>query len=169
MKQYAYPTGTDAPSRRTHFRDFVSEKSQAIALLPQQLYVAFTIVSKGKAAAEIDFFRMQTIYDNVAQKILRVNLCECLIKMNNDGLFYAQHAQGFDFLIESLQQRRSGFGVQHGPRVRLERDHRRHSADRARPLDYCLHDELMPQMQTVKHTQGQDGRAGDLGVVGTVK
>jgi hypothetical protein len=53
--------------------------------------------------------------------------------------------------------------------VRLKSDHRRHGADRARSLDYCLHDELMPQVQTVKHTQGQHSRAGDLGVVGTMK
>jgi len=36
-------------------------------------------------------------------------------------LFDAQHTEGFDFLVESLQQRRRGFGVQHGPGVRLER------------------------------------------------
>ncbi len=137
--------------------------------MPQQLYVAFSIVAKGKAAAEIDFFRMQTIYKDVAQEILRANLCELLIKVNHDRLLDAEHAEGLYLLIESLQQRRGGFRMQNGARVRLERDHRRDGADGASALNHRLHDELMTKVQTVKHAEGQDGWAGNLGVVGTVK
>src|SRR5207244_10330514 len=103
LQELAYATGADSPSPQTHFRHFVGAKSQTIAYLPQQLYVAFTIVAKGKAAAEIDFFCMQTIYNDVAQKIPRANLCERLIKVNHDRLLDAEHTEGFDLLIESLQ------------------------------------------------------------------
>ena len=38
-----------------------------------------------------------------------------------------------------------------------------------RALDHGLHDELMPQMQAVEHSESHHRGAGDLGVVGAVK
>ena len=51
----------------------------------------------------------------------------------------------------------------------LERDHGRHGPDRSGPLDHRLHDQLMPEMQTIKHPESQHRRAGNPGVISTVK
>ena len=89
--------------------------------------------------------------------------------MNYDGLLNSQHAERFDLLIEGLQQWRSGFRMQHGARMRLERDYGRHSAGCARAFDYRLHNELMAEMQTVEHAQRHHGRTGDVGIIGSVE
>src|SRR5712692_4142170 len=126
-------------------------------------------MAEGKAATEINFLRVQTIDDRVTQEIFSANLSEGLIKVNDDGLFDTEYAERFDLLIERLQKRRRGFRMQHRAWMRLESNHGRHGADSARSLDHRLHDQLMTKMQTVEHAECQNRRAGDIGVVGTVK
>ena len=132
LQQFANATGADPASTQTELRHFISKKAQTFTNRAQQIDVAFTAMAESKTAAEINFFRVQAFDNNIAQKIFGANLREVLIKVNNYGLFDAQHAQRFDFLIKSLQERRRGFGVQQCPRVRFESDHGRHGADRAR-------------------------------------
>src|SRR6266446_4463399 len=126
-------------------------------------------MTKSKAAPEIDFLCVQTIQDGVTQEILGANLRELLIKVNDDGLLDAEHAERFDLLIESLQQWRRRFGMQHLAGMRLESNHGRHGAGGARALDHRLHDQLVTKMQTVEHAQRQNRGARDVGVVGAVK
>ena len=45
---------------------------------------------------------MQAFRNHRAQEILGANLRKLLIEVNDYGLFDAQHAQRFDFLIKSL-------------------------------------------------------------------
>ena len=59
--------------------------------------------------------------------------------------------------------------MQDGARVRLERNHGWHSADRVRTLDDRLHYELMAQMKAVEHAECQDSWASNFSVVGTVE
>src|ERR1041385_1467785 len=54
-------------------------------------------------------------------------------------------------------------------RMRIERDHSRHSARRARAFHHSLHDQLMSEMQAVKHAEREHCRSLNLGVVGSVK
>src|SRR5712692_4505922 len=59
--------------------------------------------------------------------------------------------------------------MQHLAGMRLESNHGGHRADGARALNHRLHDQLMTEVQTVKHAERQNRRAGDVGVVGSVK
>src|SRR5260370_38288689 len=103
--------------------------------------VTFTVVTEGKTSAEIDFLGMQTIDDHVAQEILGADLGESFVEVNNDRLFDSEHAQGFDFLIERLQEWRRRFRMQDGARMRLERNHGWDSADRVRTFDDRFHNQ----------------------------
>ena len=60
---------------------------------------------------------MQTIDDYVAQEIFGADLGESFVEVNDDRLFDSQNAQGFDFLIERLQERRRRFRMQDGSRM----------------------------------------------------
>ena len=119
----------------------------------QKFDVPFAIMTESKAAAEIDFPGVQTIDEHVAQEIFGANLGESFVEMNDDRLFDAEHAQGFDFLIECLQEGRRRFRMQDCARVRLERNHGWDSADRACTFDDRLHNELMAQMKAVEHAE----------------
>src|SRR2546426_1867292 len=112
---------------------------------------------------------MQTIDDYVAQEIFGADLGESFVEVNDDRLFDSQNAQGFDFLIECLQERRRRFRMQDGSRVRLERNHGWGSADRACTFDDRLHNELMAQMKAVEHAEREHSWAGNFSVVGTVE
>jgi hypothetical protein len=59
--------------------------------------------------------------------------------------------------------------MQHGARVRIESYDSRDGAGLTRSFHHRAHDQLMPKMQPVKHAQGQDRRALDIRVVGSVK
>ena len=80
--------------------------------------------------------------------------------MNNDCLFDSQHAQGFDFLIEGLQQWGRRFRMQDCARMRLKGyDSWNGRGARARSTTVFMI-ELMPEMQTVKDAERQDSRRG---------
>ena len=76
--------------------------------------------------------------------------------MNDDRLLDTQHAQRFNFLIECLQQWRRGFGMQHRSWMRLEGDHGRHRAGSAGSFNHGFHDQLMTDVQPIKHAEGDD-------------
>src|SRR5207302_655917 len=103
------------------------------------------------------------------EEIFGANLREVLIKANDYRLLNTQHAQCFDLLIESLQEGRRRFGMEQCARMGVESEHRRHSACCPGPFDYCLHDELVPEMQAVEHAQRKNRGSRDFGVVGTVE
>ena len=87
----------------SHLWNFVGKKPQVLADSPQQFDVAFTIVTKREAAAKVNFLCVQSILDDVAQKILRSSLRKTLIETDYDRLLNTEHAKPFHFLIESLQ------------------------------------------------------------------
>ena len=96
---------------------------------------------------------MQTIDDYVAQEIFGADLGESFVEVNDDRLFDSQNAQGFDFLIECLQERRRRFRMQDGSRMGLEREHSWQGSDRVRTFNDRLHNELMAQMKAVEHAE----------------
>jgi hypothetical protein len=51
----------------------------------------------------------------------------------------------------------------------LKRDHGRHGANCSRALYDGFHDELMAEMQTVEHPEGDNGRTYYLGIFGSVE
>ena len=59
--------------------------------------------------------------------------------------------------------------MQNRARVRIECDHGRHSAERMRPLDHSTHDQLVTEMQTIKHAEREHGWSLNFGVVSSVK
>src|ERR1044072_2135718 len=59
--------------------------------------------------------------------------------------------------------------MQHRTRMRIESDHCRHGADLARTLSDGAHDQLMAQVQTVKHSEGEHCGTLNLGVVSSVE
>ncbi len=59
--------------------------------------------------------------------------------------------------------------MQHRARMRIESDHRRHGAHCARALNDGAHDQLVAQVQTVKHAEREHGRALNFRVVSSVK
>jgi hypothetical protein len=77
-------------------------------------------VTKSEAAPEVNFFCMQPILYDVRQKIFSSNLRKLLIETNDDRLLNTEHAKAFNFLIESLQERRRRFGMQHRTRMRIK-------------------------------------------------
>jgi hypothetical protein len=97
-------------------------------------------MTKGEAAPEVDFLCMQPILNNVREKIFSPNLGKRLVKTNNDRLLDTKHAKAFNFLIESLQERRRRFRMQHGARVRIESYDCRHRACFTCPFNYRAHD-----------------------------
>jgi hypothetical protein len=169
LQQFANSTRAHAAPTQAHLCYLIGKKAETLTDSPQEIDVALTIMTEGKAAAEINLLCVQPIGNDVAQKIFSANLGKVLIKANNYGLFDAQHAQRLDFLIKGLQEWRRGFGVQHCPRMRLKSDHSRHRAYRSGAFDHGLHDELMTQMQSVKHAERHHRRADNLGVIGSVK
>src|SRR5207249_1496554 len=120
---------TDASTAKTHLRNFVGKEAEIIADTSQKFDVPFAIMTESKTSAEIDFLRMQTIDEHVAQEIFGTNLGESFIEVNDDRLFDSEHAEGFDFLIKRLQEGRRRFRMQDGARMRLERNHGWDSAD----------------------------------------
>jgi hypothetical protein len=135
----------------------------------QKFDIALATMTERKAAAEINFFRVQAIRNHSAQEIFGANLREVLIKVNDYGLFDPQYAQGFYLLIERLQEGWRGFGMEQSARMRVECDHGGHGARRPGPLNNRFHDQLMPQVQTVEYPQSQHCGSRDFGVVGAVK
>ena len=89
--------------------------------------------------------------------------------MNDDRLFYAEHAERFNLLIDCLQEWWGGFGMQNGAWMRLEGDHRRHRSGGTRPFDHGFHDELMADVQPIEHAERYDCWPGDVRVIGSVK
>ena len=59
--------------------------------------------------------------------------------------------------------------MKYGARMRIKRYYRGHSAARACAFDHCTHNQLMPEMESVKDPQGQDSGSCDLGIIGPVK
>ena len=59
--------------------------------------------------------------------------------------------------------------MQHRARMWIESDHSRHCAGCTRSLNDSLHDQLVPEMQTIKHAEREHGRSLNLGVVSSVK
>src|SRR5437667_3165910 len=112
---------------------------------------------------------MQTIDDYVAQEIFGADLGESFVEVNDDRLFDSQNAQGFDFLIERLQERRRRFRMQDGSRMGLERKHSWQGADRVRTFNDRLHNELMDQMKAVEHTESQHSGTGEVGICSGVE
>ena len=53
--------------------------------------------------------------------------------------------------------------------MRFEGNDRRNCARGARPFDYGLHDELMAEMQPIKHAKRQDSGARDVGILCSVE
>src|SRR6266581_3318912 len=139
-QMFADTTRADATTAQTHFWNFICKESKVLTDRPQQIDVALPIVTKSKTAAQVNLFCVQTIDNYIAQEVLRADLRKLLIKMNYDGLFNAQHSERFDLLIESLQQRRRGFGMQDGARMRLEGNNGRRGTSRLRAFDHRLHD-----------------------------
>src|ERR1044072_8807502 len=89
--------------------------------------------------------------------------------MHDDRLLDTKHAKRFDFLIECLKQRRSGFGMQNSTWMRIESDDSRHCARCTRTLNHSVHDQLVSEVQTVKHTEREHGRSMNSSVVSSVK
>ena len=153
IEQFADASRTDAFPTETHLRNFLGKESEILADALQKFDVPFAIMTESKTAAEIDVPGMQPIGDHVAQEIFGANLGERFVEMNDDRLFDSQNAEGFDFLIESLQEWRRRFRMQDGARVRLERNYGWDSADRVCAFDDRLHNELMAQMKAVEHAE----------------
>src|SRR6266581_1992593 len=139
-QMFADTTRADATTAQTHFWNFICKESKVLTDRPQQIDVALAIMAKSKTAAQVNLFCVQTIDYYIAQEVLRADLRKLLIKMNYDGLFNAQHSERFDLLIEGLQQRRRGFGMQDGARMRLEGNNGRRGAGCFCSFDDCLHD-----------------------------
>src|ERR1700752_613887 len=59
--------------------------------------------------------------------------------------------------------------MQHRARMGIERNHGGHRAGLSRTFDNSLHDQLVAQVQTVKHAEREHGRALDVRVVSAVK
>jgi hypothetical protein len=59
--------------------------------------------------------------------------------------------------------------MQHGARMWIECDHGRNGACGTRALNDGAHDQLVTEMQTVKHTEREHGWSLNLGVVSSVK
>ena len=112
---------------------------------------------------------MKTVVNYFVQKILSGLQRKIFVKWNYYRLLDPEHLKICEPLIKRLQQRRSRFRMQNRPRMRIERDRRRHRANRFCPLDDRLHYPLMPEMQPVKNAERQDGRPLDIRVLGAVK
>jgi hypothetical protein len=53
--------------------------------------------------------------------------------------------------------------------MRIKRNHSRHGTSGTGPFDNCAHDQLMTEMQTIKHAQREYRRSLNLCVVSAVK
>src|SRR6185436_5091982 len=89
--------------------------------------------------------------------------------MHDDRLLYTEYAKRFDLLIESLQQRRRRFRMQNSTRMRIESDDSRHCTRSTRTLDHSLHNQLVPEVQTIKYTEREHGWSMNSSVVSSVK
>src|SRR5207245_11448357 len=111
----------------------------------------------------------QSFFDNVSQKIFGANLRELFCEANNDRLFDAEDAKAFNLLIQSLQQGRGRFRVKYFARMWMESDHGRHGANCASSFGNSSNDQLMTKVQAIKHAERQHRRAGNVGVICTMK
>lgn len=59
--------------------------------------------------------------------------------------------------------------MQYGTRMRIKRDHGRHCPHGARPVNNGAHDQLVPEVQPVKHAEGEHCRPLNICIVSSVK
>src|SRR5205807_622151 len=97
---------TDALAAQTHFGNFVGCEAQLAAHLPQKLDVPLAPSTEREAATEVDFLRVQTFVHNVSQELPGAHLRELAREAYDDSLLDAEHAEGFNLLVEGLEERR---------------------------------------------------------------
>jgi hypothetical protein len=156
-------------SAKPDLRDLFRNKPEVPAHLPEQVDIAAPVPSKGKVLAQMHFFGMQTVVNDLGNKILGWLPGKIAVKLDNDRLFDPEHLKICQPLVKCLEQRRGRFRVQDRPWVRVKRDRRRGRIDRISPLDHRLHYPLVPQMQPVKNAQRQDGGLLNIRVLCAVK
>jgi hypothetical protein len=120
QQQFPNLAGADALIAELHLGDLVGKKPQFRANAPQQFDISFSIVTESEATPKVNFFCVQSILNHVRQKIFSPNLRKLLIEANYDRLFNTEHTKPFNFLIQSLQERRRRFRMQDGTRMWIE-------------------------------------------------
>ena len=167
--QPADAAGADAPAAQAHLRHLVGEEAEFAAHPSKQIYVPLAPAPEGEAAAEISLPRLKPLVHNVAQKLFGAARGELAREAYDYRLLDAEHAEGFDLLVEGLQQGRRGLGVQHGARVRVEGYDGRHRRGGARTFDHAPDDELVAEVQPVEHAERQHRRPRYLRVLVSVE
>jgi hypothetical protein len=96
---------------QTNFFNFVGEKSEFRADFSQQLDISAAICAEREAFAQVNFSRLKSFVDNVAQKNFGVLRGEIFVETNDDCLPMPRNSKRGQSLIERLQQRRRIFGI----------------------------------------------------------
>jgi hypothetical protein len=149
----ADPAGTDPLAAQPYFRHFVGEKPQPCAGCPEEINIAFTIMAKGEAAAEIDLFRVKSLGHYIPQKLLSADLRKIHVELDYDRLLDAQNAKRLDLLVEGLQKGRRRLWVEHCPGMRIESDYSGHCTHCPGTFDHCPHNQLVTEVQPVKNAE----------------
>jgi hypothetical protein len=68
------PAGANPLPAQPYFRHFVGEKPQPCAGCPEEINIAFTVMAKSEAAAEIDLFRVKSLGHYIPQKLFSADL-----------------------------------------------------------------------------------------------
>jgi hypothetical protein len=154
---------------KLHLRHLIGEKPKFVSHPAEQLNISAAVFPERESFAEINLFRMEPVVHDLVKKIFRRLSCEITVKSNNDRLIDPKHFEIRETLIERLKQRRSGFGMKNGTRVRVECDRGRRRVDGASTFDDRLHYFLMAEMKPIKNAQRQNGGLLDVRVFSAVK
>ena len=146
---------------QTDLRNFIGNETEPAAYFFEQLDISLAIVSKARAATEINLFGMQAIQLTTSRRKSSARICEnALVEMNDDCLFDSEDAQGFDLSDQNVC---SSGGADSGCRTARGCGSNVITVGTApiarAALHDGFHDELMAEMQTVEHPERQDSRA----------
>src|ERR1700745_2455409 len=106
-------------------------------------------MTKSEAVAQVNFQRVQPVFNRVPQKLLCRQQRELLCESQNDCLLDPENTKALHLLIPCVQQWRSGLGMENCARMWIERDHGGDGANCPGSLNHGLHDQLVAQMETI--------------------
>jgi len=149
---------TDSVTADDHFRDLLRDAAQASGDLAQESESTLAIVPERESLAQVNLARIESPKDKSQQKLVGAQSGKLGRKFEDYSLIHPQAPDSFHFLIERLKQRGSSLRMQHGSRMGIKSDNGRWDTQGSGPLDDPAHDQLMGQVETVKHAEGQDGR-----------
>ena len=148
-----------------HSRNFFRDATETSGNLSQKLKSAFTIVSEGKPLAQVNLACVETPEDVSQQKVIGTYAGKFRRKIEHHSLIDAQPLHPFHLLFECLKQGGAVSGCSTARGCGSKVTTVAGTPSNAARLDYAAHNQLMGEVKTIEHTEGQDCRRVNRAVI----